>query len=71
VGVPQEIGPGEAARILGVSTSTVLGYEERGILRARRLPSGHRRFDRDEVQALRDRGVPAPTPEPGREEAAS
>jgi excisionase family DNA binding protein len=46
----------QAARILGVSTSTVVGYANRGVLRTFRLPSGHRRFRRADVEALLDPG---------------
>jgi DNA-binding transcriptional MerR regulator len=53
--------PVEAARILGVSESTVRRYEDDTPQRAallkpvRRLPgSGHRRYRRGDVEALRD-----------------
>ncbi len=55
VGSGDELTPAEAAEILGVSPSTVRRYEESGILVPRRLPgSGHRRYKRAEVEALRD-----------------
>lgn len=45
----------ETARLLGVHENTVRNWQEKGILRAARLPSsGYRRFDRDEVERLRD-----------------
>lgn len=37
---------------LKVSRNTLLRYEERGLLRPRRLPGGHRRYDLDEIEAL-------------------
>jgi excisionase family DNA binding protein len=48
-----EVTTGEAARILGVSPRTVIAYVDRGLLRARLLPSGHRRFRRVDVEQLR------------------
>lgn len=44
----------EAARTLGVHENTVRRWEERGLLRAVRLPSGVRRFPLEEVEALRE-----------------
>ena len=49
----------QAARILGVSTSTVVAYANQGVLRSFRLPSGHRRFRRADVEALVDPGCAA------------
>lgn len=55
----QEQSPGnyltitQAAQLLGVSTRTILRYEAAGRLAAYRLPSGHRRFDRADVLALK------------------
>jgi excisionase family DNA binding protein len=46
------IGTCEAARILGVHRNTIRHWAENGILRARVLPSGARRFDRDEVERV-------------------
>ena len=44
----------ETARRLGVHENTVRNWEERGLLRAARLPgSGYRRFDLAEVERLR------------------
>jgi excisionase family DNA binding protein len=43
----------EAARTLGVHENTVRRWEERGLLRAVRLPSGVRRFRPEDVEALR------------------
>ncbi len=44
------IGVGEAARILGVSRSTIRRYVEQGRLSARRLPTGVLRLRRAEVE---------------------
>ena len=44
----------DAARALGVHENTVRNWEERGILRAVRLPgSGYRRFSAADVERLR------------------
>jgi excisionase family DNA binding protein len=44
----------ETARVLGVHENTVRNWEERGILRAVRLPgSGYRRFAVQDVERLR------------------
>ena len=43
----------DAARYVGVSTRTLLRYEESGRLAAERLPSGHRRYRRSELDKLR------------------
>jgi len=42
-----------AARELGVSENTLRRWEERGLLRAVRLPSGVRRFRPEDIAALR------------------
>jgi hypothetical protein len=47
------IGTCEAARILGVHRNTIGHWVENGILRARVLPTGARRFDPDEVERVR------------------
>lgn len=47
-----EITTAEAARILGVSTTTVLAYVDKKLLPVRYLPSGHRRYQRSDVEAL-------------------
>lgn len=44
--------PGQAAEILGVSSSTVRRWEEAGTLVPVRLPSGHRRYRRADVDRL-------------------
>jgi hypothetical protein len=44
----------DTARALGVHENTVRNWEERGILRAARLPgSGYRRFSVQDVERLR------------------
>lgn len=43
---------GEAAATLGVLNSTIIRYTDQGHLPVRRLPSGHRRFRRRDVEAL-------------------
>ncbi len=47
----------EVAKQLGVSTRTVVRYEEAGHLLAKRLPSGHRRYAADSVEQLLDAGA--------------
>ena len=50
----QRLNVRETARRLGVHENTVRNWEERGQLRAIRLPgSGYRRFDLAEVERLR------------------
>lgn len=43
----------QVARTLGVHENTVRRWEERGLLRAVRLPSGVRRFRPEDVEAMR------------------
>ena len=44
----------ETARRLGVHENTVRNWEEKGLLRASKLPgSGYRRFDQAEIERLR------------------
>ena len=53
----------QAARMLGVHENTLRRWEQKGLLHAVRLPSGVRRFDLAEVEAVRAemyRGMPAP-----------
>jgi excisionase family DNA binding protein len=45
----------QAARMLGVHENTLRRWEEKGLLHAVRLPSGVRRFDSREVEAVRSR----------------
>jgi len=42
----------DVARELGVTIGTVRRWADRGYLRSHRLPSGHRRFARSDVDAL-------------------
>jgi excisionase family DNA binding protein len=64
----------DTARALGVHENTVRNWEERGILRAVRLPgSGYRRFSAQDIERLRaemfDQLAPAiegPVVNPGR-----
>jgi excisionase family DNA binding protein len=45
----------ETARRLGVHENTVRNWEDKGLLRAAKLPgSGYRRFDQAEVERLRN-----------------
>lgn len=54
VGGGDELSPVEAGKVLGISASTVRRYEAKGWLKLkRRLPSGHRRYSRDEVAELK------------------
>ena len=50
---------GAAARILGLSTSRVRGLVAEGKLTATLTDGGHRRFEVDAVNALRDRSAPS------------
>jgi excisionase family DNA binding protein len=55
----------EAAESLGVHESTVRRYADRGLLDATRLPSGVRRLQRADVEALARRAGPLhPAAEP-------
>jgi excisionase family DNA binding protein len=46
------ITPGEAAKILGVSTDTVGRYLDLGIIEGHRTPGGQRRVNRDSVESV-------------------
>ena len=48
--------PAEAMAALGISRSTLNRYVDAGVLEPRRLPSGHRRFDSQDVEAILARG---------------
>jgi putative resolvase len=48
------INPADAAAMLGVSTKTLTRLASDGDIRARRLPSGHRRYLRSSVEDLAD-----------------
>lgn len=43
---------GEAAKLLGISNDTLKRWEKAGLISSVRTPTGHRRFDRDEVLSL-------------------
>ncbi len=43
----------EAARGLGIHENTLRRWEERGLIRAVRLPSGVRRFRAEDIETLR------------------
>ena len=51
--LPQLLTIGEAARRLGIPTSTLRGWADRGVVRVVRTPTGHRRFDPTEIERLR------------------
>ena len=44
----------QAAQALGVHENTIRRWEERGLLRAVRLPSGVRRFRPEDVERVRE-----------------
>ena len=44
--------PGEAAQRLGVAVRSLARMAQRGDLRSIQLPSGHRRYSADEINAL-------------------
>lgn len=46
---------GEAANLLGVHPDTLKRWERAGHIAAQRTPTGHRRFRRADVDALRER----------------
>lgn len=53
VGRGEELSPGEVATRTGVAHSTVIRWEDSGdLIPCRRLPSGHRRYDPADVEAL-------------------
>ena len=53
----------ETATRLGVHENTVRNWEQKGLLRAVRLPgSGYRRFDADDVDRLHDEMISALAP---------
>lgn len=43
---------GDVARMLQVNVATVRRWEDAGTIQAIRLPSGHRRFRRGDIDAL-------------------
>lgn len=58
------ITPSEARERLGVSLRTLYNLEARGDLIPRRLPSGHRRYDLEEVEALIEPAPELTAPDP-------
>ncbi len=44
--------PGQAAALAHVTVRTIHRYGSRGLLRSITLPSGHRRYAREDVEAL-------------------
>ena len=48
--------PGEAAALLGVSTTTLAAWADAGRIDCLRLPSGHRRYLAESVHALAAKG---------------
>jgi excisionase family DNA binding protein len=44
----------QAAKALGVHPNTVRNWVNRGQVPAMRLPSGHRRFTRDQIEAIKE-----------------
>lgn len=43
---------GEAAKLIGISADTLKRWEKAGRISSVRTPTGHRRFDREDVLAL-------------------
>ena len=43
----------EAARELGVHPNTLRGWVDRGLVPAVRLPSGHRRFEPEQIERIK------------------
>ncbi len=54
---------GDACRLLQVTEVTLRQWADNGHLRVYRTPGGHRRFLRDDVDALTDRTEQVPAPE--------
>ena len=48
------VGISEAARRLGVHQNTLRKWADEGVLPTLRLPSGHRRFDVEELERFRE-----------------
>lgn len=44
---------GKAAELLGVSVGTLRAWADKGLVHAIRLPSGYRRFTREEIDEMR------------------
>lgn len=43
---------GEAAKFLGISMRTLYRYEKQGKITSQRLPGNHRRYRREDLEAL-------------------
>lgn len=58
--------PGEVAKAFRVTAETVSRWADSGVLPFFKTPGGHRRFRREDVDALLQAGgaQPHPTPEP-------
>ena len=54
-GGPEFLSRGEAARLFGVSASTVTRWARQGLLRALRTPGGHYRFPAEETRRAAQR----------------
>jgi excisionase family DNA binding protein len=44
----------QAAKVLGVHPNTLRRWVDKGQVPAARLPSGHRRFTREQIEAIKD-----------------
>lgn len=55
------IGINEASKRLGVSISTLRGWEETGVLVAERTPKGHRRYDINKLHPNFYHNLPIPS----------
>ncbi len=57
----------EAARLIGIHPNTLRGYADQNLVPHMRLPGGHRRFQRADVEAflarLRDQTISEPNEE--------
>jgi excisionase family DNA binding protein len=54
----------EAAVIVGVHPNTLRSYADQGLLAYKRLPGGHRRFRREDLEAFRERLLSPAVTEP-------
>lgn len=50
---------GKAARLAGISRDTIKRWERAGRITSRRLPNGHRRYRRGDVEALLTQDISA------------
>ena len=58
---------GAACRILQVNEATLRRWSDRGLVRAFRTPGGHRRFFREDINTLTQKGSTPPMPESQRQ----